>query len=115
MLSRESLTTLCSVENLAKVFQEFSEELKDPAVEKRFVGNVFLLMGQYQITISTLAEMSNCSQSTMSRLLAGKSKFEKTRLMTFVGIASALQVDVYTLLFIDLREKFTEILTQRES
>ena len=96
------------------MLKELTGELKKPAIKKQFIGNVFLLIGYHRLTISRLQELSGCSQSTLSRLLLSKKgyRFDKTRYVTFVGIAEALGVDVYTLLFIDIRKKFSELLKQ---
>jgi hypothetical protein len=112
MLSKEGRNNLSSLGSLAKTFKELSEKIKDPAVQKRFAGNVFLLMGQHQLTITKLAELASCSQSTMCRLLSGKGKFVNTNPLTFASIAFTLGVDANTLLFVDLREKFSEFLAK---
>lgn len=112
MLSKESVDNLSSLGSLAKTFQEMKKELKNPAVQKQFAGNVYLLMGQHQLTIDRLAKMASCSQSTMSRLISGKCKFENTSPLTFASIALTFGIDANTLLFVDLREKFNEFLSQ---
>ncbi len=115
MLSKESVQNLSSLGSLAKTFQELEKQLKDSAVQKRFAGNVFLLMGLHRMTIDSLAKASSCSQSTMSRLLSGKGKFDRTSPLIFGSIALTLGVNANTLLFIDLREEFVELLKKIET
>lgn len=115
MLSKESIQDLRSLGSLAKTFQELEKQLKDPAVQKRFASNVFLLMGWHRLTIDGLAKASSCSQSTMSRMLSGKGKFDRTSPLTFASIALTLGVSTNTLLFVDLREKFAEFLKKLET
>lgn len=115
MLSKASTETLNSLGSLTKTFQEFSDKLKDPAVQKRFEGNVFLLMGYHRIHATKLAKLAGCSQSTLSRLLKGTHKFDKTSPLKFASIALTLGVDANTLLFVDLREKFSKLLAELNS
>ncbi len=99
--------------SLRLLSEKFERLLKDPAVHKRFKGNVHLLMGLHELSIYKLAELSGCSQSTMSRMLDLRLKnFEKTRPLTFVGIAEALGASVYTLLCVDLREKLLKSVSE---
>lgn len=115
MLSKESVQNLSSLGSLAQTFQELGEQLKDPTVQKRFAGNAFLLMGWHRLTIGGLAKASGCSQSTMSRLLSGKGKFDRTNPLIFASIALTLGVNTNTLLFVDFREKFPEFLKKFET
>jgi ribosomal protein L32 len=115
MLSTEAVKTLSSLGNLTNISEELREQLKDSKVQATFAGNVYLLMGLNQLTTVTLAKLSHCGRSTISHLLSGKYGFEKTRLLTFASIAQVLGVNVHTLLFIDLRQEFTQLLSKIEA
>lgn len=77
MLSKETTKKISSLGHLAMAAKELEEKLGEPGVQERFAGNAFLLMGRHRLSIQRLATRSNCSQSTMSRLLSGKGVFKK--------------------------------------
>ena len=106
-LSKKDLEALKYLAILPTLTTKFGRELCNPQVRKCFVGNASLLMGLHGMTASGLAEKSNVSQSTISRLLSEKesaTKFERVSPQLFARVSSALGVSVWTLLFVDLRE-----------
>lgn len=92
------------------ILEKLKTELADPACHKRFRQNVHLLLGAHDMTLTTLAKKSGRGVDEMSRLLAGKTKFERTSLESFEKVAKVLGVSTHSLLFIDLQKNFFEMI-----
>ena len=117
-MEKEDLKLLNLLASLPLLAQKLEPELQDAAVQKRFTGNVYLLMGLHDMPANTLAKQSGCDVSTLSRMLNPKpnspTKFERVNILTFVSIAKTLGVSVHTLLFVDLREKLLKAIANEE-
>lgn len=117
-LNKEDWVALEYLDVLPTLVMKFRNKLQDQTIQKCFKGNTYLLMGLYDLSMCALAGLSKCSTSTLSRILEPKfgstTKFDKTSPVIFLGIARALKVSVHTLLFVDLREKFLQLITEVE-
>lgn len=94
---------------LASILQKV--DVDKGLVELVFESNVnFMLAFEYS-TITELAEWVGVDRSYIYRLLSGKYKIYKGKNVEYLmRIALHFQIDVYTLLFVDLRDKFQKIL-----
>lgn len=117
-MRKDDLKLLNLLESLPLVAQRLQPELQDPAVQKRFVSNVCLLMGACNVTAAEVAKQSGINISTLSRILNPKpnspTKFERVNILTFVSIAKTLGVTVHTILFVDLNEKLSKIIEEEK-
>ena len=71
-MEKEDLKLLNLLASLPLLAQKLEPELQDAAVQKRFTGNVYLLMGLHDMPANTLAKQSGCDVSTLSRMLNPK-------------------------------------------
>lgn len=114
LLTKAEMNLLKNLGRTQEVFQKFQEELLDPACSKRFRQNTKLLLGVHDMALTTLAKNVDRDISDMSKLLAGKTKLERTSLEVFEKIANVLGVSVHTLIFIDLHKNFFDMVKQLE-
>jgi len=118
-MKREDLKLLNLLSSLPLVAQRLEPELQDTAVQKRFRGNVHLLMGLRNIPGCEVAKLAGIDYSTFSRILNPKpntkQRFEKVNILTFVSIAKVLGVSIHTLLFVNLGEKLLQTIEDAEN
>lgn len=112
MLSQKSVQCLTDLEG---AFQNLCELLEDKAISDRFNSNFYLLMAQRCLTKEEVVLKIGCTEDEIYLLVNGVHRnVGRKSVIIFAGIASAFGVNPNTLLFVDLREKFDELIRSIE-
>ena len=116
MMTNSEIETMNLLSSAKTMLNKFKAELAIPGCYERFQQNIHVLRGIHNMSLTSLAQKTGRDIGDLSKLVSGKSqrRFERLKPEDIEQVAEVLGVNLRTILFVDLKKSFLEIIEQEE-
>jgi len=114
MLTKSEIEILKLLKKGPEILERFRTDLATPDCYRIFRHNINIFLGTENMTLSVLAEKIEMDLGGLGKLVSGKNqaRFKNIPLEFFEKIAEIFGISARVLLFVDLREKFLDMVKQ---